>query len=154
MPQYSFRCPSCTLCFDRTLSMGEHPQHPCPAGCPTAAIRQFKDASFAHAFTEAPNKPLANTGVHADDYPTADRAVGRSAEKRWGHFNARAEIKKQAREAGGTHALARRDNAEGTFTDYAPLTTTGLDARKGLAKETMKAFDTARAAAAEKKKAG
>lgn len=145
MPQYSFRCATCSLTFDRTLSMGEHPMHVCPS-CDAPAARQFDGQAFGHAFASpALSKPLANTGVHQDDYPTADRVVGRSALRRWDHFHARAEVKTKAREEGGTHALARVDNPEGGFTEYQPLSPRGFAARKVVAKETMKAFDEARA---------
>ncbi len=142
MPQYSYLCAKCALQFDRTLSMGEHPTYPCPS-CEEPACRQFEGQSFGHAFADTPGKPLANTGVHKDDYPTADRVVGKSALRRWDHFHARAEVKSKAREEGGTHALARLDNPQGGFTEYTPMSPSGLAARKVVAKETMKAMDDA-----------
>jgi len=110
MPKFAFECPACNTRFTRTLKMGEHPDHPCPS-CKKPAPRHWAGEGFAFDFAEGGEAP-GNSGVTKHDYPTADNAVGRSADKRWAEYNARAKVKKQVREQGGAHTLNRTDSPE------------------------------------------
>jgi hypothetical protein len=84
--------------------MGEHPHHACP-NCGAQAPRQWNGAKFGFDFAEG--KTPGNSGVSKDDYPTADQAVGKSAEARWAEYDERAKVKEKVREVGGHRALAR-----------------------------------------------
>jgi putative FmdB family regulatory protein len=128
MPVYSFECQRCSTRFDRTLKLGDHPTHECPS-CKEEAPRLFSKNGFGFAFSSGGKAP-ANSGVHGHDYPTADQAVGRSAEDRWATYTQREEVKKKVREVSGTGALARVDG-EG-YTDYASMTAPEKDARGKL----------------------
>lgn len=143
MPVYVFECQNqdCNCRFERNLKMGDHPLHPCPS-CHEDAPRCIPGEGFAFGFKQ-PETKEGNSGVHKEDYPTADYAVGRSAERRWASYEDRRKVKDQARAAGGTHALNRRDDPEGGFVEYAPMGSGGLDARKQRA---AKAFEAIRAA--------
>jgi putative FmdB family regulatory protein len=132
MPSFEFECLYCNLRFERTLKMADHPTHPCPK-CECDAPRVWN--GFAFGFGGAPGETPGNTGVHDKDYPTADKAVGRSAEARWGEFTERAKVKEQARAQGGTHALMRRNGAD--YVEYEPLSDTGLEAHRKLAHEAV-----------------
>lgn len=135
MPRFEFECPYCNVRFERSLKMGDHPSHPCPK-CECDAPRVWN--GFAFGFGETPGAATGNTGVHDKDYPTADKAVGRSAEARWGEYTARAKVKEQAREQGGTHALMRRNGPD--YVEYEPLSDAGFEAHKKLAKEAVEAL--------------
>lgn len=88
---------------------------------------------FGFDFAGSPTAAPANTGVSKHDYPTADQAVGSSAEERWGEYVAREGIKGQVREAGGSRALIRR-NGKG-YVEYEAGTANLIEARKKLVKE-------------------
>lgn len=143
MPRYVFECQNeeCNCRFERTLKMGDHPMHPCPS-CNEDAPRCLAAEGFAFGFKMEPAKE-GNSGVHKEDYPTADHAVGRSAERRWASYEERKKVKAEARAAGQTHALIRQDAASGDFVEYQPMSQTGLDARK---KRASRAFEALRVA--------
>lgn len=116
--------------------MGEHPEHKCPS-CQEPAPRVFDGEGLSFAFRTESGTAAANSGVHKDDYPTADQAVGRSASDRWETLSRRDQVKKEARKLGGTHALTRTGTDD--YIDYAPMSETGRDARRTLARAAMAA---------------
>jgi len=132
MPKYSFECSECNIRFERNLKAGNHVNHECPE-CQGHAPLVVSD--FGFAFAEG-GSASANSGVHDQDYPTADKVVGRSAEKRWEHIEKREEVKKEARKQGETHALIRH-SGDG-FIDYEPMSPQGRKARKALANEALR----------------
>jgi len=127
MPRYTFECDPCTLKFERTLPIGDHPLHKCPA-CGDDAPRVIE--GFAFAFSAGGGAP-GNSGVHDHDYPTADKAVGRSTDERRAVLEERNKAKAEARKNGGTNALIRSDGPG--YTEYTPMTTQGIAARRKLA---------------------
>jgi len=139
MPKYSFECPECNVRFERNLKIGEHTTHKCPS-CEGLAPRVFEGEGFGFSFVDQKSgSGAANSGVHDLDYPTADKIVGRSAAKRWEMYEQRDAVKNQAREKGETHALIRHTGREGDHIDYEPMSDTGRNARRTLAKEALKA---------------
>lgn len=141
MPLYVFECQGCELRFERTLKMGDHTTHSCPQ-CKDEAPRILDGASFGFGFTAPATSAPANTGVHMDDYPTADRAVGKSAEARWGVITEREKVKGEARKQGETHALIRHTGPG--FIDYEPMSDVGRGARRRLAKAAVEAAKVTR----------
>ena len=129
MPQYTFECQTCDVRFDRLLKMDNHTSHQCP-NCSDQAPRVLE--GFAFQFEKSANAQPGNSGVHDHDFPTADKAVGRSADDRWAHIHARNKVKEEARKMGGTHALIRHTGAD--YVDYEPMNPAGIDARRELAK--------------------
>lgn len=127
MPKYSFECPHCQVHFTRSLAMGEHPNHPCPS-CKAPAPRLWMGQGFGFDFTGTQTGATANTGVSKIDNPTADQAVGRSAEERWGFYNEREKVKQEVRERTGQRALNRKDG-EG-YTEYTSGNQAMIEARK------------------------
>jgi len=138
MAKYTFECNECNLEFERTLKMGTNLTHPCPS-CNEDAYRVW-DGDLSFGFKGNSTGGTANTGVHSDDYPTADKLVGKDADLRWAEVNEREKVKAEARRQGGTRSLIRRTSKE--YIDYEPMTKTGMEARKGLSNavfETMRA---------------
>jgi putative FmdB family regulatory protein len=133
MPKYAFECQECHVRFERTLKMGEHTTHPCPS-CDDEAPRLFTAEGFGFAFDKGAGAP-ANSGVHDLDYPTADKAVGRSADERWSLLDDRRKVKETARAQGNTQALIR--HAGPGYIAYEPMTPTGREARRKLAKAAL-----------------
>ncbi len=132
MPKFVFECAACQMQFERTLKMGEHPDHPCPS-CQAPAPRVWMGQGFGFDFSAQATGAPANTGVTKHDYPTADQAVGSSADARWREYKAREQVKGKVRQVGGDRALIRR-NGEG-YVEYEVGTKTLIDARKKLVKE-------------------
>lgn len=116
--------------------MGDHTTHKCPS-CDDPAPRLFAGEGLSFAFRTESGTAAANSGVHKDDYPTADQAVGRSAAERWETLNRRDQVKNEARKRGGTHALIRTGTDE--HLDYEPMSAPGREARKKLAQAALKA---------------
>jgi hypothetical protein len=142
MPKYVFECqnPDCGLTFDLILKMGPNLSHACSL-CHEQAPRLFKDQGFAFAF-ETPKAKEGNSGVHKDDYPTADHAVGRDADRRWVYYGDRAKVKEAARAGGGTPKLRRVDGPG--WTEYETLTPTGAVARRETAHKAVASLLTHR----------
>lgn len=133
MPVYEFECPYCAIRFKRNLKMDTHPSHPCPE-CECDAPRLWEGFG-GHSFA-AGDGPTANSGVHDHDYPTADRAVGRDAEARWGEIHEREKIKEAVRQGGQTHAVSRK-NGEG-FVEYTAMTDEAMAKRKAAYRDATK----------------
>jgi len=131
MPKYSFEC-SCGLSFTRTLKMGEYPVQECPK-CREAAPRVFE--GFGFAFAQGASQAPANSGVSKHDYPTADQAVGASADKRWAEYQDRERVKTQVREKGGSRALIRKHGAN--YIEYQAGGQQVIDGRKKVRDELM-----------------
>jgi hypothetical protein len=108
--------------------MGDHPTHECPS-CKEEAPRLFDQAAFGFGFS-AGGTAAANSGVHDQDYPNADKIVGRSADIRWSTYRERDKIKKKVREVGDSPALERIDG--GDFTEYTAMGKPKRDARAKL----------------------
>jgi len=125
--------------------MNNYIVHPCPS-CGDLAPRYLEGEGFSFGFTGTSVGATANTGVHKEDYPTADHAVGKDAESRWGVVQAREKVKEGAREQGGTYPLIRHTTRG--HIDYEPMSDGGRVARRNL---TKKAIDTFRAAAESKR---
>jgi len=146
VPKYVFECQQegCNLKFERMLKMGEHGSLECPS-CHEQAPRVLE--GFAFGFKEDPTK-IGNTGVHKEDYPTADHAVGRDAEKRWGYYNEKEKAKGTARKVGETHALARKTGKD--YVEYSPMPGPAREARKNLTKTALARLQEARSARSER----
>lgn len=128
MPKYTFEC-SCGLRFDRTLKMGLHPTHICPS-CKEDAPRFMDGVGFGFAFSGSSSESASNTGVHDIDYPTADKAVGRSAESRWKTYHDRSKIKDKVRDVSGTRQLSRSEG-DG-YVEYTSMSRNRTEGRKRL----------------------
>ena len=145
MPKFTFECQtdSCNLRFERVLKIGEHVSHECP-NCHDQAPRVMEGFSFG--FKEAADAKPGNTGVHKDDYPTADQAVGKSADQRWEQHRARDAVKNTVLAHGQTHALTRRTAPDGSYVEYEPLNEAGRQNRRVKVKKAVEALRVAKEA--------
>jgi putative FmdB family regulatory protein len=132
MPKYVFECPSCDLRFTRALKMGEHPEHTCP-NCGGKAPRQWNGQGFGFDFAEGDTP--GNSGVSKQDYPTADQAVGRSADQRWEEYAEREKVKEKVREVTGHRAIRRAHGPGNTHIEYQQGGQGIVEGRKQLAQE-------------------
>jgi putative FmdB family regulatory protein len=131
MPRYTFVCDACVIEFDRTLKIAENLTHECPS-CTGMANRVWDASGLSFGFADSPNAAPANSGVHKEDYPTADHLIGKDANLRWGEISEREKVKNAAREKGGTHALIRHTDPQ--HIDYEPMSGQGMAARRSLAR--------------------
>ncbi len=136
MPKYIFECrkDGCNVRFERMLPLENHKSHPCP-GCGDQAPRHLEGEGFTFAFTGKATGSRANTGIHKEDYPTADHAVGKSADARWGEYREREKVKAEARKQGGEYPLIRHTTPG--HLDYEPMSDGGRVARRNLAKKAV-----------------
>ena len=111
MPTYEYLCQTCNIEFEQLLIQKDEIEeyqdfHPCPKcgelspRIPSAVNFQFKGNAEGD-----PTKP-GSSGVHDLDYPSVDKAVGRSANRRWKQFNERKAQRDKARRELGTNTIA------------------------------------------------
>lgn len=93
MPVYKYECSGCGLEFDRLVSSSEGSEKTSCVNCEEEATKIVAKASFNFSSSRAQGE----TGVHDIDYPVVDKAVGRSAEKRWIKFEERRKAEDHAR---------------------------------------------------------
>jgi len=131
VPRYTFECQNCSVRFDRNLKMGEHATYTCPS-CKEAAPRLWDGQGFGFDFAVTEGTQKANSGVTKHDYPTADIAVGMSADTRWQEIQAREEVKREVRQGGQTAGLVRKHGPSNTYIEYEAVTSERNEARKRL----------------------
>jgi len=131
VPKYSFECQECNVRFERNLKMEEHTTHPCPS-CKELAPRLWDGQGFGFGFAPTAGTQIANSGVTKHDYPTADVAIGMSAETRWQEISAREEVKRKVRQEVGATPLIRRHAKDNTYIEYEAMTSEKREARKRL----------------------
>lgn len=81
----------------------EHPCETCGGMCqrvPSATNFQFK------GIAEGDPTRRGNSGVHDLDYPSLDKAIGRSANRKWKEFRARKQERDKVRRESGSNALS------------------------------------------------
>ncbi len=114
MPIFEYRC-ECGSEFEELLTQAEDVKeyakwHPC-SGCGGKAVRlgiSITNFKFAGG-VRGESGVHGNSGVHDLDYPTLDKAVGRSSEKKWTRINADRAERARIRKESGTNALAKVD---------------------------------------------
>lgn len=140
MPKYSFECQACSVRFERALKIGGHTTHPCPT-CKEPAPRVWQGQGFGFGFAESQGTQIGNSGVTKHDYPTADQAVGSSAEARWAEITEREKLKQKVREGGGSQALVREHGPGNTYIEYATMTSEQRSQRVELEQAAKKAAE-------------
>ena len=118
IPTFEYNCSSCEVEFEEFLIQLEEVKkyskwHPCPQ-CRGRAAR-IKVSAVNFSFT-APAGQTQGSGVHGQsgvhdlDYPSVDKAVGRSSTKKWEYYNARKAARDKARRELGVNAIKQIDN--------------------------------------------
>lgn len=114
MPVYEYSCNNCEIIFEELfLSSKEARKHtekyPCPE-CGSDADRVPSATNFQFKGTaEGDPTKRGNSGVHDLDYPTLDKAIGRSANRKWKEYHREKAARDKARRALGTNTISERD---------------------------------------------
>ncbi len=127
MPSYEYECVPCEATFEELhLSRAEAEKHskeyPCPGcGKPAHRIPSASNFAFGGKAGSDPTSGRSSSGSHDLDYPTLDKAVGRSANRRWKAYEPRKEARDAVRKE--TKSVAISDTRDGGFvpTDAATL---------------------------------
>jgi putative FmdB family regulatory protein len=111
VPTYEYFCKSCSSLFeDLLLSKADvekySKSHPCPT-CGKKANRIPSSTNFVFkGVAEGDPTRKGNSGVHDLDYPSLDKAIGRSANRKWKEYGARKVERDKIRREAGTNALS------------------------------------------------
>ena len=106
-PTFEYTCEACAIIFEETfidpdeIKKYQH-AHPCPQ-CPEVARRVLSVSNFQ--FKGTPGQ----SGSHDLDYPTLDKAVGRSAAEKWGVINEEKAKRDKVRREAGQFAVTQVD---------------------------------------------
>jgi len=127
VPTYEYSCDACEATFEELhLSRSEAEKHskeyPCPGcGVPAPRVPSASNFQFAGKAGSDPTSGRSSSGSHDLDYPSLDKAVGRSANRRWKAYEPRKEARDAVRKE--TKSVAISDTRDGGFvpTDQATL---------------------------------
>lgn len=105
MPTYEFICEVCEILFEEVFIDPEEAKkyqhaHPCQQ-CDGIARRVMSATNFQFKGTPG------NSGSHDLDYPTLDKAVGRSAAKKWSELREGKKARDEVRRQSGQHAVTQ-----------------------------------------------
>lgn len=103
MPVYEYYCQTCNVEFEQLLIQRDEIKeykdfYPCPS-CKELSPRIPSATNFNFKGT------AGNSGSHDLDYPTLDKAVGRSANRRWKEYHERKAARDAARRKLGTNTI-------------------------------------------------
>lgn len=113
MPIFEYRCEPCNAEFEETLINQDDIKqykdaYPCP-GCGQLAPRagvSLTNFNFKGG-VRGESGVHGQSGSHDLDYPTLDKAVGRSAEKRWIRINKEQAERNKVRQETGASAISK-----------------------------------------------
>lgn len=122
MPTFEYACEFCRSIFEELFLTKQEVQkysqkHPCPSckrSCkriPSATNFQFKGVA------EGDPTRRGNSGSHDLDYPSLDKAIGRSANRKWKEYDNRKKTNDAARKQFGTNTLSVGPNGQLAPTD-------------------------------------
>jgi putative FmdB family regulatory protein len=100
MPNYTFKCSSCGLRFEKSLKLDENHNIRC-ISCKSSDTNKMPPKGVAHSFKESTKIPKE-----------IDLKVGEDAERRWLEMEERNKKKEQIRKEFGTPRLERDPNGE------------------------------------------
>lgn len=108
MPTFEYICETCESVFEEILIDPEEVEqyrgaHPCQCG--SIARRVMSVTNFQFKGTPG------NSGSHDLDYPMLDKAVGRSANRKWEEFHNEKEKRDKVRREAGQHAVTQVGDA-------------------------------------------
>ncbi len=113
MPTFEYSCEKCSVLFEEILFQSSDIKkykewYPCPQCGERASREKISMVNFSF---KSPAGRTQGTGVHGQsgvhdlDYPKLDKAVGRSADVKWKHYNARKERRDKARKEVGSNLI-------------------------------------------------
>lgn len=120
MPSYEYFCQACDATFDDLLISTEEiklysKEHPCPScGAICPKIPSVTNFTFKGPAGSDPTSGRSSSGSHDLDYPSLDKAVGRSANRKWKSFSEKKKARDQVRRETGSIAIT--ESKDGTMT--------------------------------------
>jgi putative FmdB family regulatory protein len=107
MPTFEYTCKNCDLGFEEILVNSEDiknfsEKHKCPICNKWAKRQPISVVNFSFK-----SSTPGNSGSHDLDYPTLDKAVGRSAENKWGKIYEKKAIRDKVRKEIGTNSVTQ-----------------------------------------------
>ena len=139
MPIFEYRCEPCNAEFEEALTSQDDikqytASHPCP-GCGQPAPRagvSVTNFTFKGG-VRGESGVHGQSGVHDLDYPVLDKAIGRSAAKRWDRINREQAQRNKVRIETGSSAIAKTVTKDSTT--FAPASTESVRVREmGMAR--------------------
>ena len=117
MPVFEFACKDCEAEFEEVFVNSDEIkeyENSCP--CPNCGKRASRLGVSITNFNfkggvRGESGVHGQSGVHDLDYPVLDKAVGRSAEKKWGRIGQDQIIRSKIRKESGSSALAKVNNS-------------------------------------------
>lgn len=108
MPNYLYYCNTCEVEFEELLIQSDE-------------IKQYRDGGFPCPVCHSSSERIkvntisfnfkggtpGNSGSHDVDYPSLDKCIGRSADKKWQNINQRKEARDKIRKEAGTNAISQ-----------------------------------------------
>lgn len=126
MPTYEYYCEACEAIFEELhLSREDRDRYskgyPCKS-CGRQAVRVPSASNFTFkGVSEGDPTRRGNSGVHDLDYPSLDKAVGRSANRKWKEYRARKAANDSVRREAGATALSVGPDGKVVPTDAGTL---------------------------------
>jgi putative FmdB family regulatory protein len=111
MPTYEYFCDQCEILFEELFltkkEAEEHIEECVCQFCGQSASRVPSVTNFQFKGTaEGDPSRIGNSGVHDLDYPTLDKAIGRSANRKWKEYHERKKTRDKVRREHGTTAVS------------------------------------------------
>lgn len=133
LPTFEYACDKCEVFFEELhVSRADvekySKEHPCPAcGNPSQRIPSAANFTFSGPAGSDPTSGRTSSGSHDLDYPSLDKAIGRSANRKWRAYEPKKAARDQLRRETGSVAIM--ETREGPK----PMDASSLAAReKGL----------------------
>jgi predicted nucleic acid-binding Zn ribbon protein len=110
VPTYEYACHDCEILFEELLISQDEvrqysQQHPCKK-CGKICGRVPSASNFVFkGVAEGDPTKVGNSGSHDLDYPSLDKAIGRSANRKWKEYAQRKEYRDRVRRESGTNAV-------------------------------------------------
>lgn len=111
IPSYEYACEACEATFEELhISVADtkryEREHPCPA-ChqPCKRIPSATNFAFKGVAGSDPTSGRSSSGSHDLDYPSLDKAIGRSANRRWKDYLPKKEARDRVRRETGSVAI-------------------------------------------------
>ncbi len=126
MPTFEFFCEKCSSLFEELFLQREDVErssksHPCPScGKMAGRIPSATNFTFKGVAEGDPTK-RGNSGFHDLDYPSLDKAIGRSANRKWKEYGVRKASRDKVRRESGTNAISVDENGTARPTDHRVL---------------------------------
>jgi putative FmdB family regulatory protein len=145
MPIFEYSCPKCKAEFEEVLTQTDEVKeyaewHPCPTCKGRADRLKMSVTNFQFAGgVRGESGVHGQSGSHDLDYPSLDKAVGRSSEKKWTRINRDKEARAKVRRESGTNSLSKFDGkVVPTSPDVLNLRTAAISKLSQVKKESAK----------------